>query len=221
METVCETERKENIKSKKNLIRNFSPLLVLLLKGSDTSGQPHNSWPILVQEPNLPRQEVSAVSALFAETEERKPPPTNPYNILKEHHQKAAWCGNCTISDCNTLQWIVRAAEKDIDSPLPPLKDIDEACNYNRASNIVKKRCTDSSLFHHLACGIMLQWFWFYKTNSFILQAVRTLNSHTCLVPARPSVFQWITSLYTLITHWTFISTFGLLFMASTDTHVL
>ncbi|KAK3533991.1 hypothetical protein QTP86_000500 [Hemibagrus guttatus] len=48
-----------------------------------------------------------------------------------------AWFGNCTISDCKTLQWIVRTAEKIIGLSLPFMTDIYTTRCIRKANSIV------------------------------------------------------------------------------------
>lgn len=68
--------------------------------------------------------------------------------------------GNCTASDHNTLQWIVRAAEKVIGVPPLSLQDIYHQHCIRRACSILKeKKKTLHIPFIHFAVLLSGRWF--------------------------------------------------------------
>uniref|UniRef100_A0A7N9AV81 Alkylated DNA repair protein AlkB homologue 8 N-terminal domain-containing protein n=1 Tax=Mastacembelus armatus TaxID=205130 RepID=A0A7N9AV81_9TELE len=91
-----------------------------------------------------------------------------------------SWFGNCTISDCKTLQRIVRTAEKIIGVSLPSITDIYSTRCIRKANSIVGDSTHPShTLFTLLPSGKRYRSIRTRTTrllNSFFPQAIRHLN---------------------------------------------
>ncbi|XP_059841232.1 uncharacterized protein LOC132402390 [Hypanus sabinus] len=94
-----------------------------------------------------------------------------------------AWFGNCTISDCKTLQRIVRSAEKIIRVSLPAIMDIYTTHCINKANSIMKEPTHPSyKLFALPPSGKRHRSIRALTTrlcNSFFPQAIRLLNTQS------------------------------------------
>ncbi|KAK3511592.1 hypothetical protein QTP70_011217 [Hemibagrus guttatus] len=102
-----------------------------------SSGELH-----LVTQHHLHHQESPVAPLLPAETEESPSTSPHPDHVLQIYHRVlssciTAWFGNCTISDCKTLQQIVRTAEKIIGVSLPSITDMYTTRCICKANSIV------------------------------------------------------------------------------------
>ncbi|KAK3507400.1 hypothetical protein QTP70_017468 [Hemibagrus guttatus] len=91
-----------------------------------------------------------------------------------------AWFRNCTVSDCRTLQWIVRTAEKIIGFFLPSITNIYSTRCIRKANSIVDDPTHPShTLFTLLPSGkryCSIRAITTRLLNSFFPQAIRCLN---------------------------------------------
>lgn len=77
------------------------------------------------------------------------------------------WYGNCSVSACGTLQWLVRAAEKIIGVSLPSIMDLYATCCVLKATSIV-----DNPTYCSLKHAEFLA-----TRNAIRLLAIRLLNT--------------------------------------------
>ncbi|XP_059829764.1 uncharacterized protein LOC132396201 [Hypanus sabinus] len=93
------------------------------------------------------------------------------------------WFGNYTTSDCKTMQWIVKSAEKIIRVSLPAIIDIYITCCIRKANSIMKDPTHPLyKLFSLLPSGKRHRSIWALTTrlcNSIFPQAIRLLNSQS------------------------------------------
>ncbi|KAK3542741.1 hypothetical protein QTP70_000084 [Hemibagrus guttatus] len=92
-----------------------------------------------------------------------------------------AWFGNCTVSDCKTLQRIVKAAEKIIGVSLPSITDMYTTRFIRKANSIVDDPTHPlHTLFTLMPCVKRYQSIRALTTrlcNSFFPQAIRLHNT--------------------------------------------